>query len=189
MQVIISTEAPDLPKYKCLALGIFSDEKPPHGICGFIDWRLNGFISREIKQGRIRGEFLEKIVIPFPQRIGTEILFLCGLGSLAEFNYERVYQSAYQIAGAVDGMLLSHFAFDLPGANRTGLATAGTVEAMVTGFFDYLSKDVAKLENMISCIVTHPDQIKEIAIGLQHFKSNVKDMGSVDIGALENSFA
>jgi len=48
MQVALSTESPDLPAHKCLALGIFSDEKPPRGVCGFIDWRLNGFISREI---------------------------------------------------------------------------------------------------------------------------------------------
>lgn len=189
MQIILSTEAPDLPEHECLALGIFSDEKPPRGICGLIDWRLNGFISREIKQGRISGEFLEKIVIPFPERIGAAMLFLCGLGPLADFNYERVYQSAYQIVGAVDGMLLNNFAFDLCGANRTGLATAGIVETMITGFFDYLSKDVAKLEKMTSCIITSPDQIKEVSIGLQHFKSNVKDMGSVDIGTLENSFA
>ncbi|MEQ8161652.1 MAG: leucyl aminopeptidase, partial [Smithellaceae bacterium] len=64
MQVTLSTEAPDLPAHKCLALGIFSDEKPPRGVCGFIDWRLNGFISREIKQGRILGRFGEKVIIP-----------------------------------------------------------------------------------------------------------------------------
>jgi hypothetical protein len=189
MQIILSTQSPDLPEHKCLALGIFADEKPPRGICGFIDWRLNGFISQEMKQGRISGEFMEKIVIPYPRRIGTEILFLFGLGPLADFNYERTYTSAYQIASAVDGMLLNNFAFDLPGENRSSLTTAGIVEAMVTGFFDYLSKDVNKLDNITSCIVTNPAQVKEISIGLQHFKANVRDMGSVDIGSLENSFA
>ena len=189
MQVILSTESPDLPGHKCLALGIFSDEKPPRGICGFIDWRLNGFISREMKQGRISGEFMEKVVIPFPPRIGTEILFLFGLGTLSEFNYERIYTAAYQIAGAVDGMLLNKFAFDLPGENRGVLPVAGIVEAMMTGFFDYLSQDIEKLANMTSCIVTSDASVKEISTGLQHFKSTGKDMGSVDIGALGNSFA
>jgi hypothetical protein len=189
MQVNLSTESLDLPGHKCLALGIFSDEKPPRGICGFIDWRLNGFISREMKQGRISGEFMEKVVIPFPQRIGTEILFLFGLGPLTEFNYERIYTSAYQIAGTVDGMLLNKFAFDLPGENRGSLTTAGIVEAMMTGFFDYLSQDIEKLANMTSCIVTSDASVKEISTGLQHFKSTGKDMGSVDIGVLENSFA
>ena len=189
MQVILSTESPDLPGNKFLALGIFSDEKPPRGICGFIDWRLNGFISQEMKQGRISGKFMEKIVIPFPGRMGTEILFLFGLGPVAKFNYKRIYTSAYQIVGVVDGMLLNNFAFELPGENRGSLATADIVEAMMTGFFDYLSKDIEKPANMTSCIVTSAGNVKEISTGIQHFKSAGKDMGSVDFGALENSFA
>ncbi len=62
-----------------MALGIFEDEKPPRGIGGLIDWRLNGMLSREIKNGRIGGGFREKVVIPFPERIGSEILLLFGL--------------------------------------------------------------------------------------------------------------
>lgn len=188
MQVIISTESPDLPEHKCLALGIFPDEKPPRGICGFLDWRLNGFISREMKQGKISGEFSEKVIIPFPGRIGAEMLFLFGLGPLAEFTYERIYTSAYEIAGAVDGMLLNNFAFDLPGENRSHLATAGIVEAMMTGFFDYLANDIEKLADMTACMVTSSTTLKEISDGVQHFKANVRDMGSVDVSALENGF-
>jgi hypothetical protein len=189
MQLIISTESPDIPKHKCLALGIFSDEKPPRSICGFIDWRLNGLISTEIKQGRITGEFMEKVIIPFPRRIGTEILFLFGMGPLKELNYERIYAAAAQMVGAVDGMLLNNFAFDLPGQNRSGLSTPNIVEAMVTGVFDYLSEDVQKLSRMTSCIVTNPAHLKEVTAGVKQFKKNVKDLGSVDISALQKSFA
>jgi hypothetical protein len=189
MQVILSTESPDLPAHKCLALGIFSDEKPPRGICGFLDWRLNGFISREMKQGRISGEFGEKVIIPFPERISTKNLFLFGLGPLSEFNYDRIYTSAYSIVEAVDGMQLADFAFDLQGENRCSLDLAGIAEAMMTGFFDYLSKDVEKLANMTARIVTSAANAKEISTGIQHFKTSVKDMGSVDASTLENSFA
>jgi hypothetical protein len=190
MQVILSTESPDLPKHKCLVLGVFSDEKPPRGICGFLDWRLNGFISREIKAGRISGEFLEKVIIPpSPGRIGSDILFLFGLGPISEFNYDRVYTSAYNIAAAVDGMLMNNFAFDLVGENRSALTTAGTVEAMIAGFFDYLSKDIDKLANMTSCIVTSPARTKDISAGIRQFKSQVKDMGSVDVGDLEDCYS
>ncbi len=69
MKLHLSIEPPDVPKHKCLALGIFADEKPPRGICGFIDWRLNGLISREIKRGKINGEFAEKTIIPFENAI------------------------------------------------------------------------------------------------------------------------
>jgi hypothetical protein len=189
MQLTFSTKFPDLPKHKCLALGIFADEKPPRGIGGFIDWRLNGLISREIKQGRISGEFMEKTIIPFPQRIGTEFLLLFGLGNLAAINYDRIYNAAYLIAGAVDGMSLHSFAFDLHGEGRCDLATSGIVEAMLTGFYDFLSADKKKISNMAACIVTSPSHLQEVSIGIKHFNANCKDRGSVDVCALENSLA
>jgi hypothetical protein len=189
MQLTLSTENPDLPKHKCLALGIFADEKPPRGICGLIDWRLNGMISSEIKQGRVSGEFKEKIVIPFPQRIGSEMLLLFGLGNSHDINYDKIYNAAYLIAEAVYGMSLRSFAFELCGKDRSSLVISNIVEAMVTGFFDFLSADIEKIANMSACIVTSPSHLQEVSLGIQQFKANVNDKGSVVFGELENSFA
>ena len=189
MQITFSTENPDLPKHKCLALGIFADEKPPRGICGLIDWRLNGMISREIKQGMISGEFKEKIAIPFPQRIGAEMLLLFGLGNSYDINYDKIYNAAYLIAEAVEGMSLHNFAFELLGESRSRLITSNIVEAMITGFFDFLSADIEKLSSMTACVVTSPAHLQEVSAGIQQFKTNVQDKGSVVVGELEKSFA
>lgn len=188
MQINLSTENPDLPKHKCLALGIFADEKPPQGICGFIDWRLNGMISREIKQGRIGGEYAEKIVIPFPRRIGAEILFLFGLGNVTQINYDKIYNAAYTIAQSVDGMSLNSFAFDLYGEGRFNLVTSNIVEAIITGMFDFLSKDIEKLSKMNVCAVTSSANVQEFSRGIKQFKTNVNDRDSVDVGMLENGY-
>jgi len=80
------------------------------------------------------------------------------------------------------------FAFNLPGDNRCSLATAGIVETMVTGFFDYLSKDIDKLTNMTSCLVTSPARTKEVSAGIRQIKSRVQDMGAVDVGDLEDCY-
>ena len=181
MQIHLSTEPPDLPKHKCLALGIFSDEKPPRGICGFIDWRLNGLISREIKQGKIGGKFAEKVIIPFPQRIGAEILMLFGLGNSSSANYDKIQTAAYQVISAIDAMQLNNFAFDLPGENRISMDTANIAEAMVTGFFDYLSKDEEKLSKMTPCMITSVGRLKEVSIGIKNSQAKVMDKGSVKI--------
>jgi hypothetical protein len=181
MQIHLSTEPPDLPKHKCLVLGIFSDEKPPRGICGFIDWRLNGLISREIKQGKIGGKFAEKVIIPFPQRMGTEILMLFGLGNRSAANYDKIQTAAYQIISAIDTMMLNNFAFDLLGENRISIDTAGIAEAMVTGFFDYLSKDEEKLAKMTPCMVTSAAQLKDVSTGIKNFKTKVRDLGTVKV--------
>ena len=131
---------------------------------------------------------MEKILIPFPRRINTKMLFLFGLGRIADTNYDRIYTAAHHIARTVDTMLINNFAFDLPGAERAGLTTAGTVETMVTGFFDFLAEDVNKLSSKTACIVTLPDRVKEVSLGIKNFKTNVRDLGSVDISALTNCF-
>jgi hypothetical protein len=181
MKLHLSTEPPDVPKHKCLALGLFADEKPPRGICGFIDWRLNGLISREIKLGKISGEFAEKAIFAFPQRVGVEHLLLFGMGKIARFNQEKIHEAAYQLIATVDGMLMSEFAFELPGENRISMDTADIAEAMVTGFFNYLSKDEGKLAKMTSCLITSPSHVKDVSAGIKNFKANVKDLGTVKV--------
>jgi len=188
MQLLLSTELPDLPTHKCLALGIFSDEKPPRGIGGFIDWRLNGLISSQIKQTRIKGEFLEKVVIPFPDRIGAESLLLFGFGELSQITYDKIYTGGHNIASTISGLLITNFAVDIPGANRSRLSVAGITEAMITGFFDFLSADVDKLAGTSSCLVTSSTLLNDVYLGIDHFKANVNDMGSVDISAIENGW-
>ncbi len=188
MQLSLSTQPPDQPNHKCLALGFFSDEKPPRGVCGFVDWRLNGMISREIKNNHVVGELKERVAIPLPGRIGSELLILFGLGRLTDLTYDRIYDTAYEMVGVVDKMKLQDFAFDLPGDGRSGLTTAGVLEAMITGFFDSLSGDVSKLAAISACLVTSSDRLKEVADGILRFHKNVKHMGSVDFSALELHF-
>ncbi|MDP2853537.1 MAG: hypothetical protein Q8O28_04725 [Smithellaceae bacterium] len=186
MQLNLSTHPPDRQKHKCLVLGYFSDEKPPRGICGLMDWRLNGMISWEIKQGHINGEFKEKVVIPYPQRIGSELLFLFGLGNLTDLSYDRIYTVAYEIAGAIDAMKLREFAFDLPGEGRSELTTAGMLEAMMTGFFDFLSNDVSKLANVSICLLTSSERLAGVEQGIAQFHKNVRHMGLVDFSAVHD---
>lgn len=188
MQLSLSTHPPDRQKHKCLVLGYFSDEKPPRGVCGLMDWRLNGMISREIKQGHINGEFKEKVAIPYPESIGSDLLFLFGIGNLCDLDYDRIYTTAYEIAAAVDAMKLREFAFDLPGEGRSALTTAGSLEAMITGFFDFFSDDVSKLTSTNICLVTSTEKLKDVAEGIKQFHKNVRHLGSVDFSALEPHF-
>ncbi|MEE9913655.1 MAG: hypothetical protein K4571_18235 [Deltaproteobacteria bacterium] len=189
MQLNLSTHPPDQQRHKCLVLGFFSDEKPPRGVCGLLDWRLNGLISREIKEGHIVGDFKEKVAIPFPERIGSDLLFLFGMGSLADISYDRVYTAAYEIAVTIDKMKIRDFAFDLPGEGRSELTTAGILEAMITGYFDFLSEDVSKLTHMNVCLVSSSERLKDVAEGIRQFHKNVRHLGSVDFSALEPHFS
>lgn len=188
MKLNLTIHPPDRERHKCLVLGFFSDEKPPRGLCGLMDWRLNGMISREIKEGHIHGEFKEKVAIPYPERIDSDLLILFGLGNLPDLSYNRVYDAAYEMAGAMDAMKFRDFSFDLPGEGRSALTSAGMLEAMITGFFDCLSGDINKLTAMNICLVTSGERLKDAAEGIARFHKNVKHMGSVDFSALEPHF-
>lgn len=189
MKLNLTTQPPDQQRHKCLVLGFFSDEKPPRGICGFVDWRLNGLISREIKKGHISGEFKEKVAVPWPERLNCELLLLFGMGNLADLSYDRIYDAGFEIAAAVSKMKLWDFAFDLSGEGRAILSSASMLEAMITGFFDYLSEDISILTNMNVCLVTLPENLKDVALGIRQFNKNVRHLGSVDCSEMEPHFS
>jgi len=188
MQLNLSTHPPDRQRHRCLVVGFFSDEKPPRGVCGFLDWRLNGMISREIAQRHITGEFKEKVAIPFPERLESELLVLYGMGNVSDVSYNRIYDAAYEIAGTMDKMKTRDFAFDLPGEGRSPLAPAGILEAMITGYFDFLSEDVSKLSIVKACLVTSSERLKDVAQGIRQFHQNVRHLGSVDFSQMEPHF-
>lgn len=189
MKLHLTTQLPDQEEHKCLLLSFFKDERPPRGPCGFVDWRLNGLISREIMKAHIGGALLEKVVIPEPERITTEMLILFGCGTLANLSYNRVYDAAYEMANTIDSLKLSDFSFDLPGEGRVLLTSAGMFEAMVAGFFDFLSSDVGKLEAMNICLLTAKERLPEIADGIEQFNKNIRHHGAVDFSLVESYFA
>ena len=181
MHIKITTESPDNLKREGLALGLFKDDRPPKGVCGLVDWRLNGLISREIVRGHISGRFTEKILIAAPLRISVSKMLLFGLGTLSDVTYDRIYQAGYQLAEAMDGLLCKDFAFNLPAAGRCHLTIAGITEFMIRGCFDFLSRDIEKWATCSTCILAQAAYLEDVISGLQNFRQNVRDVSIIEI--------
>jgi hypothetical protein len=64
----------------------FQDLGSPKGPTGMIDWRLNGFISRNIVQKRITGAKGEITLVPLNQKFSTQRMILLGLGKWREYT-------------------------------------------------------------------------------------------------------
>jgi len=58
----------------------FQDLGSPKGPTGMIDWRLNGFISRNIVEKRITGAKGEITLVPLNKKFSTQRMLLLGLG-------------------------------------------------------------------------------------------------------------
>jgi hypothetical protein len=139
MKITISTASPDALNHDTLILGFFSDERPPRGYCGQVDWRLNGMISREIADGRLTGAFLDKMLCAFPKRLRIARLLLFGLGSLAELTCERLYRAGGELAKTVQGIQTGELVLPIPAEGRGGLPLSGMAEALFTGLHDGFS--------------------------------------------------
>jgi hypothetical protein len=176
MKIKISTASPDTLNRETLILGFFSDERPPRGYCGLVDWRLNGLISAEIAQGRVSGDFMEKLVYAFPKRIRIERLLLFGLGTLSELTYDRLYNAGYEMARTVSGIRADDLALPIPAADR-GLKLSGMTDALITGLFDGFSCRPEELSSIRLEIPAKADQTDKIHAGLNFFRQRIGSTG------------
>jgi hypothetical protein len=183
MKIRISTASPDALARETLILGFFSDERPPRGYCGLVDWRLNGMISAEIAEGRISGSFLEKIAYAFPARIRAARLLLFGMGAVSDLTYDRLYNTGFEMAKTAAGIGTTDLALPMPAAGRGSLQLAGMTEALITGLFDGCAREPEKLSTLSLEIPARPDNKEEIRRGLDRF---LKQAGTVEIRILES---
>ena len=182
MKITISTASPDALARETLILGFFSDERPPKGYCGLVDWRLNGMISAEIAAGRISGSFLEKVACSFPGRIRVSRLLLFGMGALTELTDDRLYNAGFEIARTVNGIGATDLALPIPAAGRGPLKLPGMTEALVTGIFDGCAQKPERLSALGLEIPVKADQAFAVLQGLEQFR---KHAGATEIEILE----
>jgi hypothetical protein len=184
MRIKISTESLDTLAREGLALGFFSDERPPRGYCGFVDWRLNGMISRELARGRISGTFMEQILISYPQRIGPSKILLWGMGALTELSTDKLHLTGYHMSQIMDGVGCNDFAFSIPAAGRCHLPIPDMTESIIRGCFDFLSQDIEKWAANRTTILTKEDHLEDVLRGLHNFKVNSRDISIIEIEGL-----
>ena len=80
MDVILSKERVDVQECDVLVTGFFKDERPLKGSSGWIDWRLNGMLSRFLMEKKLTGDWKETTLIPSQGRVMPRMILLLGLG-------------------------------------------------------------------------------------------------------------
>ena len=164
-----------------LILGFFSDERPPRGHCGFADWRLNGMISKQIFDGNLAGSNFEKVLIAADRRLPSSKILLIGLGLIAELSYDILYSAGYAFAGNVENLKWDDFAFEIPGTGRCNLEMPIMTEAVLTGFFDAFSKNIANLEVLNPVLLIGQEMMEPVLDGVERFKKNIKGVIPVEM--------
>ncbi len=73
-----------------LIVPVYSSERPLKNSAGLLDWRLYGFISRMIRDGRLSGQSGEHVLIPFHHHLGSRHVLCVGMGPRNYLTDERV---------------------------------------------------------------------------------------------------
>ncbi len=101
--------------------GVASDETPPHGLAGLLDWRLAGRISKLIERGFITGKVAEVVLVPGKPKLPFDKVLLFGVGNRADFS-EPVYRVVVEkMLGTLEGLRARSAVVDLPGRHFDGI--------------------------------------------------------------------
>ena len=94
----------------------FQDLGSPKGPTGMIDWRLNGFLSRNIVERRITGAKGEITLIPLNQKFTSQRMILMGLGKWRDYTISELRSLLPALQKVVMDMKPEHVCFCIPRA-------------------------------------------------------------------------
>ena len=141
MDIVISTERVDVQECDLLVTGFFQDERPLKGSSGWIDWRLNGTVSRFLIEKRLTGHWPETLLIPSQGRIRAPMILLFGLGKVREYSYLRLREIFPDLLGTIKKLKASTICFSFPCEERYGVDCGKLVEVLIEGIADCLDQD------------------------------------------------
>lgn len=169
MDIRISSESVDELNHEGLAILLYSDDRPPGGFCGKVDWRMNGLISRYMAGGLISGEYEERVLIT-PYRIGCGKLFLFGMGSRRELTLERMRGVGRNMGTTVSAVGIRRLACHITGRPPYPFPVSEMTATAFSGLIEPFFRDSVPSALDITCLVDPADLRDEILLGLYQLK-------------------
>lgn len=105
----------DLAGTEVLVVSLASDERPPHGVAGLVDWRLAGRVSELIRKRFATGELGEVVLIPGKPKLPFDKVLLFGVGRRADFGERAFRQTVERILRTLEGLRARTAVVQLPG--------------------------------------------------------------------------
>jgi hypothetical protein len=121
----------DLAGTEVLVAAFCSDQRPPHGVAGLVDWRMAGRLSRLLEQGFASGDIGEVLLIPGKPKLPFDKVVLFGIGRSADFN-ERVFRSVVEkILKTLEGLRARSAVVQLPGRHIDAIAPERAADVLL----------------------------------------------------------
>ncbi len=178
MDVILSKETIDLQESELLITGFFQDERPLQGTAGWLDWRLNGRLSRFLLEKKLTGEWKERTLIPSQRRVSPKWIVLFGLGKVKAYSYLTVRELVPSIHETIKHLKTTHIGISLPYGEEYDVDCGKLAEVILEGFIDLLDQcpsDRTWTEALTLSFAEGEKRFSEILFGVQTAKSILAD--------------
>jgi hypothetical protein len=188
MDVILSTEAIDLQECDVLVTGFFQDERPLRGSSGWMDWRLNGMLSRFLIEKRLTGDWQETTLIPSQRRVLPRMILLLGLGRVREYSYLRLRELSPFLLETLKKLNTSNVCLSLPYEESYNVDCGKLAEVLIEGIADCLDLDQYSfnqewIKSLRLFFAEGEERFPEILLGVQTAQSILEDRLKIRIFA------
>lgn len=186
MDVMLSKERIDAQDCHVLVIGFFEDERPLKGSSGWIDWRLNGMLSRFLIEKKLIGEWKETTLIPSQGRILPKMILLFGLGKVKEYSYLRLRELSPYLLETLKKLDALSVCLSLPYQGSTRVDCGKLVEVLIEGIAGCLGLhgypfDEEWIKNLRLYFAEGEERFYEILLGVQTAQSFLEERVQVRI--------
>ena len=193
MDIILSSDSIDVQECDLIVTGFFLDERPLRGASGWIDWRLNGRLSRFILAKRLSGEWKETTLVPSEGRLVAPLILLIGLGRVKEYGPFRLRELSAHLIMTLQGIQVPNICLAFPCEGTYSIDCGKTAEVLVEGIADCLDR-VPRLtgeewvKNLRLFFTQDAGRLEEALLGIQAAQSVLKDRLQIRVlGASDHS--
>ncbi|HSC88712.1 MAG TPA: M17 family peptidase N-terminal domain-containing protein, partial [Polyangiaceae bacterium] len=105
----------DLAVSEALVVPLFSDQRPPRGVAGLVDYRLAGHISELLRRETLRGAAFERLLVPGRPKLPFDKILLLGCGDSRALNPQVFAAAVDQVLNALAELGVRRAVVELPG--------------------------------------------------------------------------
>ena len=167
MDIILSKERVDVQECDVLVTGFFKDERPLKGSSGWIDWRLNGKLSRLLMEKRLTGDWKEATLIPTQGRVIPRLTLVLGLGEVKEYNYLRLRELSLHLLEILKKLEAVNVCLSLPYEESYHVGCGKLAEVLIRGIADCIN---------LSGYAFHGEWIKKLRL---HFAEGEEHLSEI----------
>ena len=186
MDIILSSDRIDVQECDTVVTGFFVDERPLRGASGWVDWRLNGRVSRLIREERITGEWKETILVPSEGRLAAPLILLVGLGKMREYRSLRLRELVPHLVMTFRGIQAPNICLSFPCGEPYTLECGTIAEVLVEGIAGGLDsdsrlKDEEWVKNLRLFFTHDTGQFGRVFLGIQAVKALLEERFGVRV--------